>query len=179
MRPSGPVISTLVLVALTGCAHRAPAPTFAERGDRPGDPGLARLVVTIYGIGDDSRGEVGGRINLGLFDASSEWLTDEDIPIVRVVPTLGHVDVISIEIDDVPVGVWAVSLSHDLNQDNQLQRGLLGLPAEPWGMSNNAMGVMGPATFEDASFEVRSPQTRIEIGLWDGLILRERPEYLP
>ena len=169
----------LVLLPLAGCAHHVPAPRFTDVADPNADPLHARLVVTVYGIGDDSEGAVGGRINLGLFDESDNWLTADDIPIVRVVPTLGHVDAMSIEIADVPVGIWAVSLYHDLNQDNQLQRGMLGLPAEPWGTSNNAIGVMGPATFEQASFEVRSPETRIEIGLWDGLILRDRPGSLP
>ena len=172
----GPTLITL-LVALQGCAHHIPSPEFAENG-LTDDPSIARLVVTVYGIGDDSEGLIGGRINLGLFNDAGNWLTPDDIPFVRVVPTLGHVDTLSITIDDVPVGIWAVSLYHDLNQDNQLQQGLLGLPAEPWGMSNNAIGRMGPATFEEASFEVRSPETRIEIGLWDGLILRDRPESM-
>ena len=174
------VVSVItVLTALQGCAHHTPGPKFTQGTDGVSDPTIAKLVVTIYGIGDDSEGLIGGRINLGLFKDSSNWLTGNDIPFVRVVPTLGHVDSMTISIDHVPVGIWAISLYHDLNENNDLERGALGLPAEPWGMSNNAIGAMGPATFEQASFEVRSPETRVEIGLWDGLILRERPEGLP
>ena len=147
MRPSGPVISTLVLAALTGCAHRAPAPTFTERGDQPVDPSLARLVVTIYGIGDDSQGEVGGRINLGLFDASTEWLTAEDIPIVRVV--LLGIDVMSIEIDDVPVGIWAPTTTGTTSSSAACSA----CPRNP-GHVQQRHQLKGPATFE-ASFEVR------------------------
>ena len=171
-----PVIT--LLVALQGCAYHTPGPKFTEATGEH-DPTIAKLVVTVYGIGDDQEGLIGGRINLGLFNDSSNWLTADDIPFVRVVPTLGHVDTLSITIDEVPVGIWAISLYHDLNENNQLERGALGLPAEPWGMSNNALGTMGPANFEQASFEVRSPETRVEIGLWDGLILRDRPEGMP
>ena len=176
---SRPVVSVItLLIALQGCAHHTPGPQFTV-GEHTDDPSVARLVVTVYGIGDDSEGLIGGRINLGLFNDSSNWLTSDDIPFVRVVPTLGHVDTMVITIEEVPVGIWAISLYHDLNQNNQLERGVLGLPAEPWGMSNNAIGTMGPATFKQASFEVRSPETRVEVGLWDGLILRDRPEEMP
>ena len=175
MRLCAAVSVITLLMGLQGCAHHTPGPEFAT-GGFDGDPSIATVVVTVYGIGDDSEGLVGGRINLGLFNDSSNWLTPDDIPFIRVVPTLGHVDTLTIAIEDVPVGIWAISLYHDLDENNQLERGMLGLPAEPWGMSNNAIGTMGPATFEQASFEVRSPETRVEIGLWDGLILRARPE---
>ena len=172
----GPLIS--LLMALQSCAYRTSGPAFVQSAEDD-DPSKATLVVTVYGIGDDTEGLIGGRINLGLFNESSNWLTPGDIPFVRVVPTQGHADTLTITIDDVPVGIWAISLYHDLNENNQLERGTFGLPAEPWGMSNNVIGVMAPATFEQASFEVRSPETRVEIGLWDGIILRPRPEGMP
>ena len=167
-----------LLIAFQGCAYHTSGPQFIGSAGVE-DPSRAKLVVIVYGIGDDSEGQIGGRINLGLYNDSSNWLTADDIPFVRVIPTLGHVDTMVITIDDVPVGVWAISLYHDLNQNNQLERGTLGLPSEPWGMSNNAIGTMSPASFEQASFEVRSPETRVEIGLWDGIILRARPEGMP
>ena len=32
---------------------------------------------------------------------------------------------------------------------------MVGMPKEPWGMSNNARGNFGPPKFEDARFELK------------------------
>jgi uncharacterized protein (DUF2141 family) len=55
---------------------------------------------------------------------------------------------------DVAPGRYAIRLFQDRNRDNELQTNFVGLPAEPWGMSNNPSLMRGPPKFADAAFDV-------------------------
>jgi uncharacterized protein (DUF2141 family) len=47
-------------------------------------------------------------------------------------------------------GAYAAVAFHDENGNGKLDRNFLGIPAEPYGFSNNAKGILGPPTFDDA-----------------------------
>ena len=51
-------------------------------------------------------------------------------------------------------GRYAVRAFHDLNGDGKMSTNPFGMPTEPFAFSNNAKGVMGPASWTDAAFEV-------------------------
>ena len=55
---------------------------------------------------------------------------------------------------DLPDGRYAVSVMHDENANGDLDTNLLGIPVEGYGFSNDAMGIMGPPAFGDASMVV-------------------------
>lgn len=61
-------------------------------------------------------------------------------------------------------GEYAVAAFHDRNGNGKLDTNIVGLPAEPYGFSNNAAGVMGPPKFDAARVELRQ-DTRIVIRL--------------
>lgn len=50
-------------------------------------------------------------------------------------------------------GNYAVAILHDENDDQQMNKTLLGLPKEGYGFSNNVMGAFGPPSFSRASFQ--------------------------
>ena len=54
---------------------------------------------------------------------------------------------------DVPPGIYAVSVIHDTNNNRELDKNAFGIPKEGFGFSNNAMGTFGPPDFKDTSFE--------------------------
>ncbi len=56
-------------------------------------------------------------------------------------------------------GTYALCLFHDVNGNGTLDTGTYGIPAEPTGFSNDAVGVMGPPTFEQCSFTLRQDTT--------------------
>ena len=66
---------------------------------------------------------------------------------------------------NIPRGVFAVSVHHDVNDNDQFDTGLFGRPIEPYGFSNNARGTFGPAKWEDAKFEVTGQIKTISIEL--------------
>ena len=55
---------------------------------------------------------------------------------------------------DIPNGTYAIAIYHDLDSNDEMNKNWIGIPKEPYGFSNNAMGRMGPPDFEDAAFEV-------------------------
>lgn len=71
-----------------------------------------------------------------------------------------------VEIEDVAAGVYACAVFHDVDGDGSLDTNFVGYPSEPFGFSNNAhVALFGPPSFQDAAFDVRGPETTIEITL--------------
>jgi uncharacterized protein (DUF2141 family) len=56
-------------------------------------------------------------------------------------------------------GRYAVAIMHDLNGNLILDKNFLGVPKEPWGVSNNVRPNFRAPEFEESSFEIN------EIGL--------------
>ena len=53
---------------------------------------------------------------------------------------------------DIPHGKYAVAVHHDENDDQKMNTNWVGIPNEGFGASNNAEGLFGPPSFEDAVF---------------------------
>ena len=64
---------------------------------------------------------------------------------------------------EVPYGVYAVKLFHDENNNDKLDSNFMGIPQEPYGFSNNARGTFGPASWDDAKFEIKEDSLVISI----------------
>jgi uncharacterized protein (DUF2141 family) len=59
---------------------------------------------------------------------------------------------------------YAVAAFHDENANNDLDRGIFGIPTEGTGASNDARGFMGPPPYDGARFRVPdAPEHRITI----------------
>ena len=52
-------------------------------------------------------------------------------------------------------GKYAVKVFHDENNNEKLDRGLLGIPVEEWGASNNPKRGFGPPKFRSMLFELQ------------------------
>ena len=63
---------------------------------------------------------------------------------------------------DVAPGIYAISLFHDKNNNNQMDFEPNGMPKEMYGVSNNVMSY-GPPQWSDAKFEVGSEPIEMEI----------------
>ena len=62
-------------------------------------------------------------------------------------------------------GLFAMAIYHDRNANGDFDKTGLGLPAEPWGISNNPRILFGPPPVEKALFEVSERGATIEIEL--------------
>jgi uncharacterized protein (DUF2141 family) len=58
----------------------------------------------------------------------------------------------TVVIKNLPSGEYAISLFHDVNSNNILDKNMFGIPSEDYGFSNNAKGTFGPPEYEAAKF---------------------------
>jgi acyl-CoA reductase-like NAD-dependent aldehyde dehydrogenase/uncharacterized protein (DUF2141 family) len=65
----------------------------------------------------------------------------------------------TIDVGTLPPGRYAVSVYLDVNGNQKLDSGLLGIPREPVGVSNNPKRRMGPPLFKDSAFGM-GPKTQ-------------------
>jgi len=66
---------------------------------------------------------------------------------------------------DIPFGTYAVSVWHDQNDNQKMEKNLIGIPKEGMGVSNDAKGNTGPPKFKDAKFVIDKEKTEISITL--------------
>jgi uncharacterized protein (DUF2141 family) len=59
-----------------------------------------------------------------------------------------------ITFNNIPNGIYAVSVLHDENNNGKIDFNFLHIPTEKTAASNNAKGFFGPPDFEDAKFIV-------------------------
>ena len=99
-----------------------------------------------------------GIIQVSLFDAEANWLKKGEMKKV----TIDDKEMVIVEFENVPDGTYAVSVIHDVNSNGDLDANFMGIPSEPYGFSNDARGMFGPADFDESKFEVKGDK-KIEI----------------
>jgi uncharacterized protein (DUF2141 family) len=72
------------------------------------------------------------------------------------------VEEVTVVIENVTSGQYAVAVFHDENDNNNLDTGAYGIPIEKYGFSNNARGKMGPPAFQDCVISIEE-DTEINI----------------
>jgi uncharacterized protein (DUF2141 family) len=70
-----------------------------------------------------------------------------------------------IDVGELAPGHYAVSVYQDVNGNQKLDAGVLGIPKEPIGVSNNPKSRLGPPHFEDSAFELNDSDKTISIAL--------------
>lgn len=106
---------------------------------------------------------VKGNILIAVYNSSQKFPGNEMVTgkIERVTRS-GEMTII---VEEVPFGQYAVSIFHDENSNKTLDSNFLKIPTEPYGFSNNARGRFGPPDFEDARINFNSNQQVFEIRL--------------
>lgn len=97
--------------------------------------------------------EVKGNMSIALFKSSDGFPSGDQFIIGKNIPV--NAKEFTYVIKDVPPGIYAIAIYHDLDKNGELNNNWLGIPKEPYGFSNDANGKMGPPDYEDATFEVK------------------------
>ena len=66
---------------------------------------------------------------------------------------------------NLPDGAYAVSVFHDENMNQKLDKNFVGVPKEGYGASNNPRKKMGPPNFAETKFQLSGTQQPLEIKL--------------
>ncbi len=148
--------------------HPAPPPSQAV-GASDRKPNPQTLIVEVHGLQNQS-----GRCRLALYQNAkgfnqpkSAW-AKQTLDLPEQGPVIWRV-----ELEDAPDSQtlldsptrWAVSAHHDQNNNDQLDKNAFGIPAEPYGFSNNPKRGFGPPKFDEACFSFGSgePQEALRI----------------
>lgn len=140
------LIALSALLALS-CAARPPvAPVEGEH----------TLAFTVEGIET-----VEGVLRVALYNSENDWLNEERMIRARLIPVAQERE--TVEIWGLPAGDYAVAVYHDRNNNSRLDTRLGMIPAEPWGVSNNAKGLFGMSTpsFQDSVYTVPLDEERL------------------
>lgn len=103
-------------------------------------------------------GRAQGTVMVALFDGPDAYAGRGAPVATQAVPAASGVTVVTF--DDLPAGDYAMKAMHDVDGDGELNRNPFGMPTEPYAFSNNAVGNMGPAGWDRASFRVDGPVTQ-------------------
>lgn len=102
----------------------------------------------------------GGSMRLAICPNESAFEQEKGCA-TRIVPATGSL--VQLSVAGLSPGLYAVKVFHDVNDNGKLDTNWMGIPNEPYGFSNDAMGTFGPPGFKEASFLVGEGRTTIRI----------------
>lgn len=115
----------------------------------------ATLVVEVVGVADDV-----GAVGCALFtaEAAPAFPLDQARATTRRAPARGATA--RCEFTDLPAGTYAASALHDRNGNGRTDRNLVGLPTEPWAVSNNVRPLLRAPRFAESALTLAVDETR-------------------
>lgn len=118
----------------------------------------ADLTVTFENVTAET-----GNIMIALYDSEEKFLAPNGAISFGRIPASAQPA--SFTFSGLKAGNYAISAYHDVNDDGKMAKNMFGAPREPYGMSRDARGVMGPPSYEDAVFTVEENGTSLRIRL--------------
>jgi uncharacterized protein (DUF2141 family) len=119
--------------------------------------GSGAIAVTVDGFRNTT-----GQARVAVFNQRQGFPDGESDAFRRTVAAIegGRVQV---RFDDLPYGEYAVSMYHDENGDQKLNKKIFGIPTEGYGVSNNVVHGMRSPKFAEAKFVLAEVEREIQI----------------
>ncbi|MEM7704290.1 MAG: DUF2141 domain-containing protein [Pseudomonadota bacterium] len=96
-----------------------------------------------------------GALRLQILDSKAAFGGSGGSVAAFIVPAVeGSVE---LSLNSLPAGEYAIRVMQDTDGDGELGTNAIGMPNEPWGISNDAVGQFGPPSWSDAKFSL--PET--------------------
>jgi len=118
----------------------------------------ANLKVKIRGVQSDQ-----GYIMIALYDQKDAYMDLDRSVAAKQVRAQKGVTVVTFP--DIESGTYAVTLYHDENENEKLDKNFFGIPKEGYGFSNNARGFAGAPAFSAAAIDVQEEEKAVTIFL--------------
>ena len=116
----------------------------------PVEPAGVSLVIEISGLRNNK-----GHVLIALFNQANGF-PDQSDKAFRKLRIPANAGTIKASFDDLPPGSYAFGVVHDENDNQKLDTGLFGIPKEGFVFSRNAMGTMGPPSFDNAAIKIET-----------------------
>jgi len=120
------------------------------------EPAVGKLVVVPVGLEKNQ-----GSVMIRVANDEADFAADDEGFRSAVVKVEDKRAVAVFE--DVPHGEYAIKVFHDENSNQKLDTNFVGYPKEKFGFSNNAMGRIGPPSYEQARFRFDAEEATVEI----------------
>lgn len=140
------IILITILISILNPLH-----SFAEETKQK-----TKLVIKFSGMTSSN-----GNIKVAICNSEQNYKDHRSPFIGKDVPIKNNTAVF--EIEDIPSGEYAVKAFHDEDANDDLNTNFLGIPIEDYGFSNNARGIFGPPSWNEAKFNLSSETSVIEI----------------
>lgn len=114
-------------------------------GQRP----VGNLKVVISGLRTDD-----GLVNVGLYDTKESYLSRGTIEPFRKAKVAVKDRQAQHTFEGVPFGEYTIKFFHDENGNGKIDFSFLRIPAEPYGFSRNARGILGLPRYDRAKFTI-------------------------
>lgn len=102
-----------------------------------------------------------GQLMVALYSSADGFLKDS----VRASAAPATAGSTTVVFKDLPAGDYGIALYHDANGNGKMDRNAMGLPVEDYAFSNNAIGHMGPPSFDQAKFALPQGGTTVTVSL--------------
>ena len=135
-----------IVTSLFSACYVYAAPAVAAAAKLTPTTGEGTIRVIVEGVAE-SEGSI--RLSLDRDEPSFDGSSQEDYRVGSVAASAGKT---IYEFRKIPFGKYAIKLFHDANNNDKLDLNLLGIPAEAYGISNDARGMFGLPGFAEAAF---------------------------
>lgn len=123
-------------------------------------PATEKVTVVLSALASTS-----SAVKLNFYNDPDKFLKAGQMAIRMVVRPDGK-NTLTIPVDLAP-GEWAVAVSQDLNNNDKLDKNLLGIPTEPFAFSNNVKPRLAAPSFQQCKFTVAGPGQVVSITDWN------------
>lgn len=102
-------------------------------------------------------------LKLYFYNVKANFLVRNHYTLLKYVKPAGRTKVVyPIQL---PPGEWAIALTQDLNENDLVDRNMVGIPTEPFALSNNVKPRFRIPTFDDCKFTVQGAATTVAISM--------------
>lgn len=115
------------------------------------------LELTVTNISDK-----GGNLMVALSNSQASYDSHKPLQAKRVAVTGKEM---TLTFEGLAPGEYAIRMYQDENTNNELDRNVMDIPAEPWGFSGNPKHLFGPANWEQARFSFSAQADKQTINL--------------
>lgn len=95
-----------------------------------------------------------GNIMVAAYDSAETFLSHDRA--LKASSASAHTGKVTLNIEDLPAGEYALGVFHDANGNGKLDTNWLGIPKEKVGFSKGKMRAFGPPRYKDCVFTITS-----------------------
>lgn len=103
-----------------------------------------------------------GCVRIAVYDDADAFENQGKVVWNKVVPNIKEKK-ITLQVEDLPFGHYAIALYHDKNDNDQIDKNTFGIPTEAYAFSNNPKVKWKQPTFEESKFHFSKTNQQVPL----------------